>query len=559
VLSSLLKRGAKPGAKPSAKPSARGARGANSPWRCLRHTGMRWWSAANLVSNVGTWMQLTAQNLLVLHLTHSAAVVGLSMAAQAAAGVLFGPLSGALVDAWPRQRVAALSQASLALVAFATAALLGAHLLGVGTLLGLAAVTGLIATLDGPACALFGNDLVPEEDVPSAIALGSVVSSAGRLAGVALAGAVVAASGPAAAYVANGVSFVCVAAVIPFLRPVRGYGAGAARGESASAEPHAYGPVAALGGARPVPTPNEPALVPAPTPAKSAAQRPNASAATLAKSAPPQSNASAATLAAPQPSPTLNDPAAALARPAPAPEPAPAPAPVPAPLPAPAPAEAPTADSGGGPRLGLRYFRRSPELMRLAWITALSSVFGRNYTLTLAVLVTGPLHRGSGAFGTVSTALAVGGVAGAVLAGRLRRPSVRIVGVLAGVGAALQIAAGLAPSVLMLTVLVVPMAIAESVSDTAGNSVLLTHPPAALRGRVLGVWRSAGTAWTLAGPPLLGFLLQSTGPRAALVLGGTLIVAAVAPTTGALSSPRRRAPRRLRPAAALVPELSAAA
>jgi MFS family permease len=532
VLSSLLKRGAKPGAKPS----ARGARGANSPWRCLRHTGMRWWSAANLVSNVGTWMQLTAQNLLVLHLTHSAAVVGLSMAAQAAAGVLFGPLSGALVDAWPRQRVAALSQASLALVAFATAALLGAHLLGVGTLLGLAAVTGLIATLDGPACALFGNDLVPEEDVPSAIALGSVVSSAGRLAGVALAGAVVAASGPAAAYVANGVSFVCVAAVIPFLRPVRGYGAGAARGESASPEPHAYGPVAALAGAKPVPTPNEPANAFAPAPAKSAATRPNASAATLAKSAPPQ------------PSRTPNDPAAALARPAPAPEPAPAPARVPAPLPAPAPAEAPTADSGGGPRLGLRYFRRSPELMRLAWITALSSVFGRNYTLTLAVLVTGPLHRGSGAFGTVSTALAVGGVAGAVLAGRLRRPSVRIVGVLAGVGAALQIAAGLAPSVLMLTVLVVPMAIAESVSDTAGNSVLLTHPPAALRGRVLGVWRSAGTAWTLAGPPLLGFLLQSTGPRAALVLGGALIVAAVAPTTGAPSSHRRRAPRRLRPA-----------
>jgi MFS family permease len=501
VLSSLLKRGAKPGAKP----------GANSPWRCLRHSGMRWWSAANLVSNVGTWMQLTVQNLLVLHLTHSAAVVGLSMAAQAAAGVIFGPLSGALVDAWPRQRVAALSQAALALVAFATAALLAAHLLGVAALLTLAAVTGLIATLDGPACALFGNDLVPEEDVPSAIALGSVVSSAGRLAGVALAGAVVALSGPAAAYVGNGVSFVCVATVIPFLRPVRGHGAGAgaARGESASPEPHAYGPVAAL-----------------------------------TESTPRRPDASAATLAAPPPSPTPNVPDAALARPEP--------------VPAPAPSEAPTADSGGGPRLGLRYFRRSPQLMRLAWITGLSSVFGRNYTLTLAVLVTGPLHRGSGAFGTVSTALAVGGVAGAVLAGRLRRPSVRIVGALAAVGGALQIVAGLAPSVLLLTVLVVPMAIAESVSDTAGNSVLLTHPPAALRGRVLGVWRSASTAWTLAGPPLLGFLLQYAGPRAALVLGGLLIVAGIAPTTRLRA--RRTAPRRLRPAAEpLLPEVSAAA
>jgi hypothetical protein len=270
--------------------------------------------------------------------------------------------------------------------------------------------------------------------------------------------------------------------------------------------------------------------------------------AALTESAPRRPDASAATLAAPPPSPTPNVPAAALARPEPAP----------APVPAPAPAEAPTADSGGGPRLGLRYFRRSPQLMRLAWITGLSSVFGRNYTLTLAVLVTGPLHRGSGAFGTVSTALAVGGVAGAVLAGRLRRPSVRIVGALAAVGGALQIVAGLAPSVLLLTVLVVPMAIAESVSDTAGNSVLLTHPPAALRGRVLGVWRSASTAWTLAGPPLLGFLLQYAGPRAALVLGGLLIVAGIAPTTRLRA--RRTAPRRLRPAAEpLLPEVSAAA
>ena len=34
---------------------------------------MRWESAANLFSNLGTWMQLTVQNLLVLQLTGSAA------------------------------------------------------------------------------------------------------------------------------------------------------------------------------------------------------------------------------------------------------------------------------------------------------------------------------------------------------------------------------------------------------------------------------------------------------------------------------------------------------
>jgi len=444
---------------------------------------MRWWSAANLLSNVGTWMQMTVQNLLVLHLTHSAAVVGVSMAAQAAAGLLLGPLGGSIVDSWPRQRVAAVSQAALALVAFTTAVLIGTHQLTVGAVLGLAAVTGLIATVDGPACALFGNDLVPERDVPSAIALGSVVSSAGRLAGVALAGAVVALAGPAAAYTGNGISFLCVAAVIPFLRPLP----------------------------------------------KEAGEEPAAALAAQVTAATPAVQVTAAA------------PATATS------------------------GDADEAGPRGRARQGLRYFRRSPRLLRLAWITGLSSIFGRNYTLTLAVLVTGPLHQGTGAFGTVSTALAVGGVAGAVLAGRLRRPSVGIVGVLAAVGALLQIAAGLAPSVLLVTLLVVPMAVVEAISDTAGMSVLLTHPPAELRGRVLGVWRSASTGWTLAGPPLLGLMLQCAGARGALVAGGAVIVLGIAGGTagrdrnGTVAQLRRVVPvARLR-AAEPVPEISTAA
>ncbi|MEU2880942.1 MFS transporter, partial [Streptomyces sp. NPDC007070] len=202
------------------RPGRRAASGEDrAPWRALRHTGMRWWSAANLVSNAGTWMQLTAQNLLVLHLTGSAAATGLSLSVQAAPGLLFGVLGGSVVDAWPRRLTATVSQALLALVGFLTAALVLTGQLTVPVLMALGAVTGLVATVDAPACALLGNDLVPPKDVPSSIALGSVVSGAGRVGGTALAGVVVSWWGPGAAYVANGVSFLAVAAVIPFLRP----------------------------------------------------------------------------------------------------------------------------------------------------------------------------------------------------------------------------------------------------------------------------------------------------------------------------------------------------
>ncbi|MFE2632834.1 MFS transporter, partial [Streptomyces sp. NPDC059374] len=187
--------------------------------------------------------------------------------------------------------------------------------------------------------------------------------------------------------------------------------------------------------------------------------------------------------------------------------------------------------SGAGPDLsmreGLRFFARRPRLVALAAVTGVSSVFGRNYGLTLAVLVTGPLAGGAGSFGTVSTVLAVGGILGAVLGARLRRPSVRIVGTLAAAGGLLQVAAGLSPSLAVLLVLVLPMAIVESVSDTAGTAVLQTDPPPHLRGRVLGVWNSIATAWGLAGPPALGLLMETTGARGALVAGGLLIAATI--------------------------------
>jgi MFS family permease len=166
-------------------------------------------------------------------------------------------------------------------------------------------------------------------------------------------------------------------------------------------------------------------------------------------------------------------------------------------------------------------------MVALAAVTGISSVFGRNYGLTLAVLVTGPLAGGAGAFGTVSTVLAAGGILGAILGARLRRPSVRLVGTLAAAGALLQVAAGLSPSLAVLLVLVLPMAVVESVSDTAGTAVLQTDPPPHLRGRVLGVWNSIGTAWGLGGPPALGLLMETTGARGALVTGGLIIAGAI--------------------------------
>ncbi|MDO0911009.1 MFS transporter [Streptomyces sp. DT2A-34] len=411
-----------PAPKSASAPSTGASR---APWRSLRYRSMRWWSVANFLSNAGTWMQLTVQNLLVLQITGSAAATGLSMSVQAAPALFMSLLGGTAVDRWPLKLTAAVSQALLGAVAFTTAVLVALDRLDLTSLMVLAAVTGMIATVDGPACALLGNDLVPVEDVPSAIGVGALVHNAGRLVGTALAGVTVGFLGTAAAYAANGLSFLFVTAVIPFLRPAPGAVRHAAH--------------------------------------ERAAPRPGSG--------------------KPEPDMTV--------------------------------------------RQGLLFFARRPRLVALAAVTGISSVFGRNYGLTLAVLVTGPLAGGAGSFGTVSTVLAVGGILGAVLGARLRRPSVRLVGTLAAAGGLLQVAAGLSPSLAVLLVLVLPMTVVESVSDTAGTAVLQTDPPAHLRGRVLGVWSSIGTVWGLGGPPALGLLMELAGARGALVAGGLIIAGAI--------------------------------
>jgi MFS family permease len=347
------------------------------------------------------------------------------MSVQAAPALFMSLLGGAAVDRWPRKLTAGVSQALLGAVAFTTALLVALDRLDMTSLMVLAAITGTIATVDGPACALLGNDLVPVEDVPSAIGVGALVHNAGRLVGAALAGVTVGLLGTAAAYAANGLSFLFVTAVIPFLRPAYG-----AAGRAVAA-------------AKPV--------IPR--------QRDHRADMTV--------------------------------------------------------------------REGLVFFARRPRLVALAGITGVSGVFGRNYGLTLAVLVTGPLAGGPGAFGTVSTVLAVGGILGAVLGARLRKPSVRAVGALAAAGGLLQVVAGLSPSLAVLLIMVLPMAVVESVSDTAGTAVLQTDPPAHLRGRVLGVWSSIGTVWSLGGPPALGLLMELAGARGALVTGGLLIAGTI--------------------------------
>jgi MFS family permease len=81
----------------------------------------------------------------------------------------------------------------------------------------LAVALGLVLAVDGPTNAAFGAELVPADDLPNAIALGSVANSIGRIAGMSLAGALVGVVGCGPIFVANGVSYLAVVVALASL------------------------------------------------------------------------------------------------------------------------------------------------------------------------------------------------------------------------------------------------------------------------------------------------------------------------------------------------------
>jgi MFS family permease len=183
--------------------------------RALRHRDFRLLWAGLFVSAVGTWMQIVAQALLVLHLTGgSALALGTVSLAQAAAFFLCAPLGGVAADRYDKRRLLIVTQSFL---------LLQAAGLGVLTLTGLvrlwivvvtAFCAGAALSFDQPARSALIPSLVPPADLMNAVSLQSIIFSGASTFGPALAGVLVASIGYAGNFFLNAASYVAVIAAL---------------------------------------------------------------------------------------------------------------------------------------------------------------------------------------------------------------------------------------------------------------------------------------------------------------------------------------------------------
>lgn len=163
-----------------------------------------------LVSQVGNWLTLVAQTLLVLKLTDSGYALGALAAAQFGPILLIGAFAGLVADRSDKRRLLMIVQA-LAMVQSLSLAILG--FMADPPLLAIYAVavfSGIATAFDNPARRSFVVELVPEERIPNAVSLNSALMTSSRVIGPALAGLLVTTVGFGWCFLLDAVSYVPV-------------------------------------------------------------------------------------------------------------------------------------------------------------------------------------------------------------------------------------------------------------------------------------------------------------------------------------------------------------
>ncbi len=189
-------------------------------FRSLRNPNYRIWAAGALVSNIGSWMQRTAQDWIVLtELTHhNATSVGIVMGLQFGPYFLLLPLTGYAADHFNRRKLIFCTQAAMALLALGLGLLVVTGLVQLWHVYVFAFLLGCASAFDSPARQTFVAELVEERDLPNAVGLNSTSFNAARMIGPAVAGGLIAGVGTGWVFLINAFSFLAVLGSLTLLR-----------------------------------------------------------------------------------------------------------------------------------------------------------------------------------------------------------------------------------------------------------------------------------------------------------------------------------------------------
>jgi MFS family permease len=189
-------------------------------FRSLEGHNYRLWAAGALVSNVGTWMQRTAQDWIVFtELTRNdATAVGFVMALQFGPALLLLPFTGFAADHFDRRRVLMVTQSLQAALALGLGILTVTGAVQLWHVYGFALMLGCVTAFDAPVRQTFVAELVSDRNLSNAVALNSTSFQTARMVGPAIAGLLIAGVGTGWVFVINAATYAAVLAALGAMR-----------------------------------------------------------------------------------------------------------------------------------------------------------------------------------------------------------------------------------------------------------------------------------------------------------------------------------------------------
>jgi MFS family permease len=382
-------------------------------FRSLSSINYRIWFAGALVSNVGTWMQRTAQDWIVLtDLTnHDAAALGITVALQLGPQLLLVPVSGLIADRLNKRHTLMATQIAMGVLGLALGIIVLTGTAQLWIVYVFALLLGIASAIDAPVRQTFVAELVSGANVSNAVALNSASFNAARTIGPAIAGVLVAVIGAGWVFVINAVTFAAVVVSLKFIR---------------------------IGAAQ------------------------------LMKQAP---------------------------------------------------------RAKGQLLAGFRYVRRRPDLLIIFVIVFVIGTFGFNYQIFTSTMATVEFGQDSAGFGLLTSIMAIGSVAGALVSASRDRPRVQLVFIASAAFGVSALGAALAPSYWVFAGALVLIGFSGQILMTTANGTVQTTTDPMMRGRVMALYMAIFMGGTPIGAPLVGAIANTLGPRWAL---GVAAVAGVA-------------------------------
>lgn len=194
-------------------------RGSAGTFDSLKIRNFRLFFVGQGISQIGEWLKMLAQSLLVLKITDSGIMVGLLAAAQFGPIMLFGAASGLVSDRVDKRKLLVSVQAVMMAQSFALALVATMDSPSIPLLFVLATIGGFCTTLENPARRSIVVELVDERHVSNAVSMNSALMTGARVIGPAIAGALIGTVGYAWCFALDGLSYLAVMSALTMMNP----------------------------------------------------------------------------------------------------------------------------------------------------------------------------------------------------------------------------------------------------------------------------------------------------------------------------------------------------